>query len=94
MEKIVCEFEYITPEPSDIIKWCFHKMALHACELLASDQAFSFPNMYRRFMKYLADYDVDLSGVSKSRLVTFLGNEFGELVTSFCVDRCGCISKN
>ena len=24
---------------------------------------------------------------SKSRLLTFLGNEFGELLTSFCVDR-------
>ena len=23
----------------------------------------------------------------KSRLLTYLGNEFGELVTSFCVDR-------
>ena len=40
-------------------------------------------------MQYLAEHDVDLSGVcvSKSRLLTFLGNEFGELVTSTCADR-------
>ena len=40
-------------------------------------------------MQYLGDYDIDFSEVciSKSRLLTFLGSEFGELVTSFCVDR-------
>ena len=45
--------------------------------------------MYKLFMKYLAEYNVDLSDVcvSKSRLLTFQGNEFGELLTSFCVDR-------
>ena len=39
-------------------------------------------------MQYLAEND-DLSEVcvSKSRLLTFLGNEFGELLMSFCVDR-------
>ena len=25
--------------------------------------------------------------VSKSKLLTFLGNEFGELLSSFCVDK-------
>ena len=45
--------------------------------------------MYRQFMQHLSDYDIDFSEVctSKSRLLTFLGNEFGELLTSFCVDR-------
>ena len=40
-------------------------------------------------MQYLAEHDVDFSDVcvSKSRLLTFLGNEFGELITSFRVDR-------
>lgn len=89
LEIIVHEFEYLTPESSDIVEWCLYKTALHACELLASDQPFLFPSMYRQFMGYLADYDVDFSAVctSKSRLLTFLGNEFGELLTFFCVDR-------
>ncbi len=46
--------------------------------------------MYRQFMQHLGDYDIDdFSEVctSKSRLLTFLGNEFGELLTSFCIDR-------
>ena len=40
-------------------------------------------------MQYLAEQNVDFSGVcaSKSMLLTFLGNEFGELLASFCVDR-------
>ena len=40
-------------------------------------------------MEYLADGNIDLVGVcvSKSRLLTFLGNEFGELLTSFCSDK-------
>ena len=39
-------------------------------------------------MQYLGDYNIDCSEVcvSKSRLLT-LGNEFGELVTSFFVDK-------
>ena len=37
-------------------------------------------------MYNLGDYDIDFSGASKSRLLTFLRNEFGELLTSFCVD--------
>ena len=40
-------------------------------------------------MQHLAEQDVDFSGVCvpKNRLLTFLGNEFGVLFTSFCVDR-------
>ena len=61
---------------------------MHACELAASDPPFLFPAMYRQFMQHLSDYDIDFSEVctSKSRLLTFLGNEFGALLT-FCVDR-------
>ena len=48
-------------------------------------------------MDYVTDEDIDLTDVvvSKSRLLTFLGNEFGELLTSFCVDkRVGTVSQN
>ena len=80
------EFENITPEPRDIVEWCLYRTALHACDLVASDHSFLFPSIYKLFMQYLAEHDVDLSGVcvSKSRLLTFLGNE---LVTSTCADR-------
>ena len=45
--------------------------------------------MYRQFMEYLADKNIDLVGVrvSKSKLFTFLGNKFDELLTSFCSDK-------
>ena len=44
LEKLVLEFEYITPEPS--VEWCLYKTALHACDLVASDHPFLFPSMY------------------------------------------------
>ena len=45
--------------------------------------------MYKLFMQYLAEHDADFSDVcvSNSTLLTFLGNEFSELITSFCVNR-------
>ena len=62
---------------------CLYKTALHACELVVSDYPFLFPTMYRQFLQY---YDIDTSGVCTSKS-KFVGNEFGELLTSFCVDR-------
>ena len=47
--------------------------------MLLSGLAFLFP------LEYLADGNVGVC-VSKSKLLTFLGNEFGELLTSFCSD--------
>ena len=37
----------------------------------------------------VADEDIDITDVrvSKSRLLTFLGNEFGKLLTSFYIDK-------
>ena len=89
MERIVSEFEYLTPEASDVVEWCLYKTALRACDLVASDHPLLFPSMYRLFMQYLAEHDIDISDVcvSRIRLLTFLGSEFGELLTSFCVDR-------
>ena len=71
------------------MKFCLYRTALHACELLVSNRAFLFPTMYRHFMDDVADEDVDITDVcvSKSKLLTFLGNEFGNLVSSFCVDK-------
>ena len=41
LEKIVQEFENITPEPRDIVEWCLYRTALHACDLVASDHSYS-----------------------------------------------------
>ena len=86
-ETITSEFQYVTSEP--YVQLCLYKTALSTCELLVTDRAFLFPNVYRQFMEYLADGNIDLVEVcvSKSRLLTFLGNEFGELLTSFCSNK-------
>ena len=40
-----------------------YRTALHACDLVASDLSFLFPSMYKLFMQYLAERDVDVSDV-------------------------------
>ena len=45
--RVVHELECLTPEASDIVECCHYKTVLHACELVASDRPFLFPNMYR-----------------------------------------------
>ena len=85
LERIVAEFQSTTPE--SCVKFCLYRTALTACELLASNRVLLFPNnMYRHFMDYVAGEDIDLMdvSVSKSRLLTFLENEFGELIAIFC----------
>ena len=61
---------------SDIVECCLYKMALYACDLVASDHQFLSGIMYRQFIEHIGDCDIDFSGVStsKSRLLTFLGN--------------------
>ena len=65
--------------------------SLSTCELLVTDREFLFPNVYRQFKEYRTDGNIDLVEVcvSKSRLLTFVGNEFGELLTSFCSNKRG-----
>lgn len=75
--------ESIFPDSSDLhVQLALYKTALHACRIVQLDQAFLFPDMYKVFLQ-LVPCDVTVS-TSKSRLLTFLGNEFGDLMTSFC----------
>lgn len=60
------------------------KTAIHVCRIVLLDRAFLFPDVYKVFLQFLpSDMDCTVS-TSKSRLLTFLGNEFGDLLTSFC----------
>ena len=87
-ETIINEFQYVTSE--SYVQLCLYKTALSTCELLVTHRAFLFPSVYRQFTEYLYSrwkYDIVEVCVSKSRLLTFLGNEFGELLTSFCSNK-------
>ena len=70
-----------------VVELALHKTALHTCTLLKNDQAFLFPSVYNLFLSYLPAAIDQHVCVSKSRLLTFLGNEFGKLMTSFCHTR-------
>ena len=55
------------------------------CEGLIHDQAFLFPWVHNTFLMYLPDENtVDLTDVciKNSRLLTYLGHEFNELLSS------------
>lgn len=58
--------------------------ALHAYSIVLADQAFLFPDIYKFFLQLLPLDINDSISISRSRLLTFLGNEFGNLVTSYC----------
>ena len=60
---VVHELECLTPEASDIVECCLYKTVLRACEPVASDRPFLFPNMYKLFMQYLGGYDIVLKCV-------------------------------
>ena len=59
-ERIISEFQYTTSE--SYVQLCLYKTALSTCELLVTGRAFLFPNIYRQFMDYLADGNIDLVG--------------------------------
>ena len=67
-----------------VVKLALYKTALHTCRVIRSDHAVRFTDLYRIFQSNLPS-NVD-SGVciSKYSLLTFLGSEFGDLVSSFC----------
>lgn len=66
------------------VQLAFYDTALHICGIILSDQAFLFPDIYKVFLQFLPD-DIDSTiSTSKSRLLTFIANEFGDLLTSFC----------
>ena len=76
--------ESLGDRAGDSVQLALYKTALHVCRIALSDQAFLFPDVYRVFLQSLPE-DVDVSvSISKSRLLTFLGNEFADLLTSFC----------
>lgn len=46
-----------------------------------------FPVVYKRFCSYLSNTSQSTISVSKARVLSFLGNEFGCLVSSVCSHR-------
>lgn len=61
-----------------------YRTALHACTILAEDQAFLFPEMYKFFAQLLPINIDNAASISKSRLLTFIGHEFGDLLSCYC----------
>ena len=88
LEKMVNEFQCTTP--SSYVQYALLKTALHLCATVISDGAILFSSLYNIFLSYLpAKEFIDIADVciSKSRLLTFVGNEFGMLLDSFCSNK-------
>ena len=78
----VSQFTCVTDD--SLVQLALHKVALHTCRLLKSDQAFLFPSLYNEFLSYLPAHIDQSLCVSKSRVLTYLANEFGKPMSSFC----------
>ena len=60
------------------------KTVIHVCSIMQLDRTILFSDIHEVFLQLLpAEMDLPVR-TSKSRFVTFLGNEFGDLLTSFC----------
>ncbi len=69
------------------VQFALNKAALHVCKIVRLDTAILFPDVHKVFLQHVpCDVDSTVS-TSKSILLTFLGNEFGELLSSFCCNK-------
>ncbi len=75
--------EFVPSDTESKLQLALLRTALHVCGIVKSDQAFLFPDVYRTFLEFLPS-DIGEQVTTKSRVLTFLGNEFGQLLTSFC----------
>lgn len=63
------------------IELALKKTALYMCKLILNDHAVLFPAVYAKLRKFLPSME---DSVSKARLLTYIGNEFGSLMSSTC----------
>ena len=61
-----------------------NKTALPMCRHIQSDHAVLFPHLHALFLSYLPSNVDNSVSISKHRLLSFLGSEFGDLVSSYC----------
>lgn len=66
------------------IEVALNKTVVYLCQCLLPDQAVLFPTLYKQFLSYLPE---SIECPSKARLLTYIGNEFGDLISSVCHHR-------
>ena len=57
------------------------KTALYICKMILNDRAVLFPGVYAKFCQFLPSPG---DSISKARVLTYIGNEFGNLLSSIC----------
>ena len=79
LEKSISE---LTSESSHShIDLALRKTALYICKLVLNDHAVLFPESYAKFCQFLPFTE---TSISKARVLTYIGNEFGNLLSSTC----------
>ena len=79
--------QFFCTTADSFVDLALHKTALYICTGLINDRAFLSHSVYRIFLSYLPEKSFPDICISKSRLLTYLGHEFGELFSSFCANR-------
>ena len=64
------------------VQLALHKTALHVCRVVRSDCAVLFPDLYRLFLSHLHPNLESSVCTFKYKLLTFIGSEFGDLISS------------
>ena len=82
LEENISNFK-VTNEDSLVTLALLHT-ALHLCKIVATDNPILFSDIYNHFHSLLPEPLHSDVCVSKSRVLTFIGNEFGDLLSSVC----------
>ena len=90
-QKLKCSEETISnfneEDEHSLVVLALLKTAMHLCKVLASDNTVPFSDIYSCLLSFLPNsLNCDIS-VSKSRVLTFIGNEFGDHLSSVCQNK-------
>jgi len=76
--------DHVVDSTESHIELALKKVALYLCQCLLADQAVLLPTLYKCFLSYLPR---NIECPSKAQLLTYIGNEFGDLMSSVCHHR-------
>ncbi len=78
---------YVSTDHDSIIELDLLRTASYLCSELSNDHAVLFPQLYRKCCSYLLEVTDENICISRGRVLSYLGNQFGDLLSSVCHNR-------
>jgi len=76
--------DHVVDSTESHIELALKKADLYLCQCLLADQAVLLPTLYKCFRSFLPK---NIECPSKAQLLTYIGNEFGDFMSSVCHHR-------